>query len=238
MVFRARGGPTTRWPPLGLPALLAVLACTIALRPAFAASVCTDAGGHEIQPVAHLVSAVGEVSVAGRAPTGEAPYRPICAGDAVVVGPKSRAAVNLIGADTPLRLDENTVSRFEAPPEPGGGLVELVRGGLYFLSEVRRTLTVRTPYVNAGVEGTEGYLRVADSRTEMIVLEGRVAATPGGGSAIPFAASEVAPGQQLGGAADAAPSVRNFPGGGTRFGGLRRVGGGDLSWTLYYPEVL
>src|SRR4051794_37738024 len=112
MVVRACGGPTTRWPTFGLSALLTVLACTIFLRPSFAEGVCTDASGHEIQPVAHLVSAVGEVSVAGRAPAGAAPYRPICAGDAVVVGPRSRAAVNLIGADTPLRLRENTVSRF------------------------------------------------------------------------------------------------------------------------------
>ena len=43
----------------------------------------------------------------------------ICAGDGLSVGAGSRAAVYLIGADTPLRLDENTVSRFEPPPEPG-----------------------------------------------------------------------------------------------------------------------
>src|SRR4051812_1957926 len=197
MVVRASGGPTTRRPPLGFYALLMVLACTISLRPAFAESACKDASGHDVQPIAHLVSTVGEVSVAGSAPRGEAPYRPICAGETVVVGPKSRAAVNLIGADTPLRLDENTASQFEAPPEPGSGLVELVRGGLYFLSEVRRTLTVRTPYVNAGVEGTEVYLRVADGGMQMMVLEGRVAATPGSTSGVPFATSIITTGQQL-----------------------------------------
>ncbi|MFL5336010.1 MAG: FecR domain-containing protein [Geminicoccaceae bacterium] len=185
-----------------------------------------------------MVSSVGEVSVAGRAPTGEAPYRPICAGEAVVVGPKSRAAVNLIGADTPLRLDENTVSRFEAPSEPGSGLVELVRGGLYFLSEVRRTLTVRTPYVNAGVEGTEVYLRVADARTDLIVLEGKVAATPGTASAVPFAPAQVTTGERLAAAPGALPSVSTLPDDGVPFGALRRVTVGALSWTLFYPEVL
>ena len=78
------------------------------------------------------------------------------------VGPLSRAAVYLMGADTPLRLDENSVSRFVPPLEPGSGVVELIRGALYFLSEVRRTLTVHTPYVTAGVEGTEG-LQLRDS---------------------------------------------------------------------------
>ena len=33
-------------------------------------------------------------------------------------------------------------------------------------------------------------------------------------------------------------SVRTLPDDGTRFGALRRVAVGDLSWTLYYPEVL
>ena len=90
------------------------------------------------------------------------PFVPICAGDLIAVGPASRAAVYLLDADTPLRLDEDTVGRFAAPPEPGSGIVELARGAVYFLSQVRRTLTIRTPYVNAGVEGTEVYLRVRD----------------------------------------------------------------------------
>ena len=130
------------------------------------------------------------------------------------------------------------MSQFEAPPEPGSGLVELVRGGLYFLSEVRRTLTVRTPYVNAGVEGTEVYLRVADARTDMIVLEGKVAATPGAKSAVPFAPAQVTTGQQLAAAAGALPSVSTLPDDGVSFGALRRVTVGALSWTLFYPEVL
>ena len=88
----------------------------------------------------------------------------VCPGDQVAVGPNSRAAVYLIGADTPLRLDESTVGRFEPPPEPGSGIVELARGAIYFLSQVRRTLTIRTPYVNAGVEGTEVYLGCATRR--------------------------------------------------------------------------
>ena len=216
----------------------AALAMTIVPGPAFAQADCTDAAGRPAPPVAHLVSIVGDVRVGDDAPAGEAPYRAICAGQAVVVGPRSRALVNLIGADTPLRLDENTVSRFEAPPEPGSGLVELVKGGLYFLSEVRRTLTVRTPYVNAGVEGTEVYLRVADARAEMIVLEGQVAATPGTESAVPFAPAAVTTGQRLEAAPGTVPAVTALPDDATPFGALRRVTVGALSWTLYYPEVL
>ena len=95
--------------------------------------------------MAHLVSAVGEVRVGGREPSGELPDAVVCPGEEVAVGPNSRAAVYLIGADTPLRLDESTVGRFEPPPEPGSGIVELARGAIYFLSQVRRSLTIRTP---------------------------------------------------------------------------------------------
>jgi Flp pilus assembly protein TadD len=218
--------------------VLALLSATFVPPRAHADEPCRDAAGQAAAPVAYLVSITGTVTVNGAPPTGEAPGRPVCAGAAVAVGPAGRALVSLVGADTPLRLDENTVSRFEAPAEPGSGLVELVRGGLYFLSEVRRTLTVRTPYVNAGVEGTEVYLRVADAGTEMIVLEGQVAATPGSASAVPFAATPVVTGQRLAAAAGAVPAVTALPDDGAPFGVLRRVTVGALSWTLYYPEVL
>ncbi len=203
-----------------------------------AAERCLDDTGQPAAPVAYLVSSVGKVLVAGGDPQGRSPEQPICAGDVVEVGTSSRALVHLIGADTPLRLDENTITRIDRPPEPGSGLVDLLQGGLYFLSEVRRTLSVRTPYVNAGVEGTEVYLRVAEGRTDMLVLEGRVAATPGTASGVPFAPAMVTTGQQLAAAPDAAPTVEALPDDGAAFGVLRRVSVGALSWTLYYPEVL
>ena len=215
-----------------------VVAGAVLGRPASAQEGCIDVAGRPAPPVAHLVSMVGDVRVGERPPTGEAPERPICAGESVAVGSRSRALVNLIGADTPLRLDENTVSRFSTPPEPGGGLVELVRGGLYFLSEVRRTLTVRTPYVNAGVEGTEVYLRVADAGAEMIVLEGKVAATPGIGQRGAVRGDHGDHRQRLDAAPGAVPAVTALPDDGTPFGALRRVTVGALSWTLFYPEVL
>ena len=154
MLARESRGSATRRALIGIGAAVILPAMMYLSPAALAQESCTDSAGRPAPPVAHLVSTVGDVRVGQRPLSGDAPYRPVCAGEAVAVGPRSRALVNLIGADTPLRLDENTVSRFEAPPEPGSGLVELVKGGLYFLSEVRRTLTVRTPYVNAGVEGT------------------------------------------------------------------------------------
>ena len=95
--------------------LLAVVLLSGRVR---AEETCGDFPG-AAPPVAHLVSSVGEVTVGGRPPSGEAPDQPICAGDLVEVGAASRALVHLVGADTPLRLDENTVSRFYSAARAG-----------------------------------------------------------------------------------------------------------------------
>jgi tetratricopeptide (TPR) repeat protein len=207
------------------------------------AEPCRTPDGSPAPAVAQLVSMVGDVRINDRTPGGGLPFVAICAGDIVRVGAASRAAVYLIDADTPLRLDENTVSRFEPPPESGSGTVALLRGALYFLSEVRRTLTVRTPYVNAGVEGTEVYLRVADAGTpaagtELIVLEGKVALTPGDRRVAPLPREAATTGERIG--VDAAGPLQRAqleaPGG--PFAALRQVAVGQLSWTLFYPDVL
>lgn len=143
-----------------------------------------------------------------------------------------------------MRLDENTVSRFEPPPEPGSGIVDLLQGAIYFLSEVRRTLSIRTPYVNAGIEGTEVYMRVgttaepSTSSAEMIVLEGKVAVTPGMHRIDGFQADKVTTGERIVVAAAGAPDVTAIPGDGGVYSPLRHVTVGQLSWTLFYPDVL
>ena len=111
MVVRESRGSANRRALVGGAALVFVLALLGLPPAALAQDACTDAAGAAVPPVAHLVSLVGDVRVGERPLTGEAPYRPICAGESVVVGQGSRALVNLIGADTPLRLDENSISR-------------------------------------------------------------------------------------------------------------------------------
>ena len=213
-----------------------------------AAESCRTPGGQEQPPVAQLVSVVGEVTVRGAVQPGAQgtlPFVPICAGDLIAVGSASRAAVYVLEADTPLRLDEDTVGRIAAPPGPGSGIVELTRGAVYFLSQVRRTLTIRTPYVNAGIEGTEVYLRVREPgvapgapAAELIVLEGRVGIAPGAASSAGFAAETAMTGERV--EVSAAGSLRRtvLPSPGGAFGALREVAVGELSWTLFYPDVL
>jgi hypothetical protein len=61
---------------------------------------------------------VGDVRVNGMPPRGELPFVPLCADDLITVGPRSRAGLYLLDADTPVRLDENTVGRIQATTSP------------------------------------------------------------------------------------------------------------------------
>ena len=61
-------------------------------------------------------------------------------------------------------------------------LIDLARGALYFFSRLPRDLEVNTAFVNAGVEGTEGLVRVEADRTFISIFEGRVLAANQAGS--------------------------------------------------------
>mgnify|MGYP001459904253 CR=1 FL=1 len=213
--------------------LLAALALLAAPRAALAEGACPTG-----TPVAWLVSMVGDVRINGGPPRGELPFVALCADDEIAVGAQSRAGIHLLDADTPVRLDEHTVGRVRAASTRGSGLVDLARGAIYFLSQVRRTLTIRTPYVNAGVEGTEVYLRVGEAAAALMVLEGTVTLSPGADAAAPFAAETARTGEQAEVAATGGVRRSMLPSPDGRFGALRELLVGTLSWTLYYPDVL
>jgi tetratricopeptide (TPR) repeat protein len=98
-----------------------------------------------------------------------------CAGDRIQVGERSRADVAL--ANQPiLRLDQNSTINLAGIKEQRTGLVELLAGALYFFSRLPRNLEIQTPFVNAGVEGTEGLVAVEANRTLISIFEGRVRA--------------------------------------------------------------
>jgi tetratricopeptide (TPR) repeat protein len=98
-----------------------------------------------------------------------------CAGDRVQVGERSRADVSLVNQPI-LRLDQNSTITFGGVKDERTSLIELVRGALYFFSRVPRNLEIITAFVNAGVEGTEGLVRVEADRALISIFEGRVLA--------------------------------------------------------------
>ena len=102
---------------------------------------------------------------------------PVCAGDTVRVGDNSRAVLLMVGSNTPLVIDQNSEFIVTEAPTGMGSVVDLLRGALLFITHVRRSIEIHTPFVNAAIEGTEFLVRVQADRTVITVFEGTVRAT-------------------------------------------------------------
>lgn len=98
-----------------------------------------------------------------------------CPGDTLRVQRRGRAALLLRG-ETVVRLDQHTTLTLLASPEPGRRLLDLLSGIAHFISRVPRSLDVKTPYVNAAVEGTEFLLHIGADQILLTVYEGVVRA--------------------------------------------------------------
>jgi tetratricopeptide (TPR) repeat protein len=134
--------------------------------------------------VAKMVSVQGFVEVRRAGQTQWVPARLndlYCGGDQVQVGERSRADLALINQPV-IRLDQNTTISLGGIKEQRISWLDLVRGALYFFSRLPRNLEVRTAFVNAGVEGTEGLILVDSNRTLITIFEGTVLASNPSGS--------------------------------------------------------
>lgn len=98
-----------------------------------------------------------------------------CPGHTLRTGNNSRAALELSN-HTQVRLDAHTTLTVTGPQQDQGFWAELINGVSHFISRVPRTLKVKTPYVNAGVEGTEFLVKADDNQSTVIVYEGTVSA--------------------------------------------------------------
>ena len=98
-----------------------------------------------------------------------------CAGDRIQVGEKSRADVALINQPV-IRLDQDSTITLGGIKEERTSLIELIKGAIYFFSRLPRNLEIITAFVNAGVEGTEGLVKVDSDKTSISIFEGRVVA--------------------------------------------------------------
>jgi Flp pilus assembly protein TadD len=128
-----------------------------------------------------LVSAEGEILIGGPSgglvqPVAAGTETGLCPGDTVFVGARSRAAVRLEDTGQVIRLDQGTTLRVLPPRQPGRPWLDLSRGIIQLFSPAGRPLDVQTPYVTAGIEGTEFFVLVDPTRkiAEVGVIEGRV----------------------------------------------------------------
>ena len=104
------------------------------------------------------------------------PDMSICPGDVIRVGPLSRAAIAFLNSDAVLNIDQNTTVEMLPPPREELSWLELLKGAAHFFSRTPRALEVRTPFVNAAVEGTEFFVRVEPDHTYLSVFDGQVSA--------------------------------------------------------------
>ncbi|HWC01385.1 MAG TPA: tetratricopeptide repeat protein [Methylomirabilota bacterium] len=199
-------------------ALVLAVPCVLAVPAAPAAAAeCQDW-------VARTVSTQGRVETRR---AGEPQWLPVrlgtahCLGDAVRLGPLSRAALVLREGGV-LRLDQNTTITFTPPAERAGTWVDLLTGAVHFFSRTPRGLRVTTPFVNGSVEGTEFLVEVDLIEARISVWEGRVLAENAQGSLA------LAPGQSAAARAGQPPTLRPIV--------VRPADA--VAWALHYPPVL
>lgn len=184
--------------------------------------------------IARLVSIEGTVEIrrAGRGDwqPANASTVPLCGGDRVHVGARSRAAVAM-QPETNIRLDQFTTVALTAKPDetvvelyPDDRVAPGARGQScgagYFTSRFPRRFRVLTPFVNATVEGTEFEVANACNAARVSVFEGTVLAEAGTASA------RLQRGQSVGAGADGLEGVT-----------LAARPADAVAWAIYYPRL-
>ena len=143
----------------------------------------------------------------------------LCPGDSLRVAEFGRAAL-LMPGDTLLRLDQASSLTFPAAAANEPSWLDLLQGAVHFISRHPPKLQIKTPFVNAAIEGTEFVLGVTAEQTSLWVLEGRVLASNVAGS-LAVAGGEAAV------ARAGQPPVR-----------LMLRPRDAVQWALYYPPLI
>ncbi len=195
-------------------AALALLYASVAFD-ARAADTCTPA-------LARVVSLQGDVELRKSG----ADWKPaeldaaLCAGDAIRVRQRARAAL-LLANETTVRLDQGTELAVSPPDPRKATLLEQLGGAIHVISRTPQPYRVRTPFVNANVEGTEFLVQVDADRARVAVFEGRVVADNDAGSVT------VMSGEQAVAVRGAAPTKETL---------VRPREA--VQWTLYFPTLI
>jgi tetratricopeptide (TPR) repeat protein len=161
----------------------------------------------------------------------------LCPGDEVRTGATGRVAIRFNEKRTVIRLDGNSRTRILSGGT-GDHDVSLLYGILHFVSSVRRHFWVDTPYIVAGIEGTEALVAVQPSKRLAItaVREGVVTAydrSEGPGGKLAVSAGEAAF-RSSNYRFQSAP-IESLP---AEFRSLIIVSDSAVDWAVYYPPIL
>ncbi len=145
----------------------------------------------------------------------------LCAGDMLRVRMRSRAALRLSN-ESMLRLDQKTTITFpELAADKATSLLDLINGALHIITRTPKPFRVRTPFLNAAVDGTEFSVRINPDNTTIVLYEGQVSASNQQGTLV-LAGHE------------AAIASQNQP--------PRKIAivkpTDSVQWALYYPTIL
>ena len=161
------------------------LALTIVVSTGVLLLVASPAWAACATPIARIVSIDNSVQLKDAAATTYVPATlnaPVCQGDTIRVGEFSRATIAFLDSGLRLTIEQNTEFAVRPPGRAGRSFIDLLRGAILFFTRQPRSLDIRTPFVNAAVEGTEFLIRVDDNRAEVAVLDGTVHLTNDQGS--------------------------------------------------------
>ncbi|HKQ24245.1 MAG TPA: FecR domain-containing protein [Burkholderiales bacterium] len=217
-----------------LPPLLLVCFITTSGIPAHAADVSAACSS----PVARVVSIQGSIEVLrARQNDWSRVTRldtPLCEGDRLRTGVRSRAAL-FIQPETLVRVDQNTsitvnqtgqetlVEFTQAEVLPAAASAYSCGAG-YFITRFPRKFRVKTPHLNAAVEGTEFLVAMRCERTELSVFEGKVLAASTGADVFP--SQSISSGQMLTIGGSEPPTVK-----------LLVKPTDAVQWVVYYPPL-
>lgn len=179
--------------------------------------------------VARLESVNGTVTVDDRLATAG---QLLCPGQLIETGEAARAAVRLTSNDTIIRLRAD--SNLRMPAQEEDGVLSLVKGWLYVFSKTRRTLDIETPFVTAGIDGTEFAIAALSDGSDVYLFEGSVTARDDGGSVI----ESIETGARLSVAADGRTAIEALGEVDAPYRPLRLAGRDVVNWALFYPSVL
>lgn len=197
------------------------LACTtVLLWAAFVSGAHAQAQCAEV--LAQVVSVQGKVEIRRGNADWVAVERnaPLCRGDTIRVQQYGRAGVRL-NNETLLRLDHGTILTLAPPDSARATLIEQLSGRLHVMTRTPRAFSVKTPIINANVNGTEFAVRATEAETSVVVIEGEVEASNAAGSVT------LGRGEEVVASKEAPTPVKAIV--------VRPLDA--VAWTLYFPAV-
>ena len=144
----------------------------------------------------------------------------LCPGDAVRVRQRSRAALRLSN-ESVLRLDQKTTLVLPGPDADNKTVLEMITGAIHVLTRTPKPFRINTPFLNAGVEGTEFLIELDQDQARLVMYEGKLSASNEQGNIV------------LAGSEEAVAARNQAPRKGTAVRPLDAV-----QWALFYPPIL